>query len=203
MVDQKYCKKCSVLSVHISRKVPPFAPPFAPDDCEHEWVDVRPDSDIQQWTSTQDKPSLQEQANDLFDKPDTSLSLLVIDAGECCFLKVESGRYERKLFDDDMGGLGFRIIGHPFTAVRGAIDSQDKPYPRLERDWKGDIYLMLFAKQKAGDPDCMRIVTGDYDALSELAGHPLPIWDGGGTWTLLKGSEIPGIAMYRYTRGGE
>ena len=212
MVDQKYCKKCSVLSVHISRKVPPFAPPFAPDDCEHEWVDVLPDPDIQQWTSTQDKP-------------DTSLSLLVIDLGDSCVVKVERGEW---YVSKDSPSTYFitgevKVLEQPFAAVRDAIDSQDKPVPRIERaDVSGNERYRVVWNDSA-----YPIPVNVLDALSGVVGKPLPIyeptegkWERLNThdWTQAKKDAgeagyginthsfeeaVCPVKIWRYTRGGE
>jgi len=80
--------------------------------------------------------------------------------------------------------------------------------PRIERRNSPSVsdgqpvYLIRQDKDVANDKTALS--TSAYEALSELAGKPLPIYEPTeGNWTLLKGSEIPGIAMYRYTRGGE
>ncbi len=148
-------------------------------------------------------------------QPDTSLSLLVIDLGDSCVVKVEQGEIttHHNLFKY-LTEIGFwhskvhLITSKSFAAVRDAIDSQDKPVPRIERykpSTLDDYILICDPYDRAGfTANGRRVITRkELDALSQLAGHPLPIWDGGGKWTLLKGSEMPGIAMFRYTRGGE
>lgn len=133
---------------------------------------------------------------------ENELQLLVIDAGECCFLKVEKGRFETMLFDDDIGGLGFRIISHPFTKLREALEQ--KPVPRIEVDGGRMNYYRVVTDHVLESP---LICPDTYKALSQLAGKPLPVWEGG-KWTRLpKTSEYisdplddTGVKIWRYTR---
>lgn len=143
-------------------------------------------------------------------KPDTSLSLLVIDLGDSCVVKVERGDLDSALQIKDHRIVQRRdsvhLVEHPFAAVRDAIDSQDAPVPRIERRDTNStvdgmpVYLIRQDKDVANDGTALS--TSVYDALTAInAGKPLPIYEPTeGKWTLLKGSEIPGIAMYRYTR---
>lgn len=146
------------------------------------------------------------------DKPDTSLSLLVIDLGHSVLMSHESGREFRFempsgrefVFDETCDQYLTRDFS--FTQLRDAIDSQDKPLPRIERRDTNSrvdgmpVYLIRQDKDVANDGTALS--TSVYDALTAInAGKPLPIYEPTeGKWTLLKGSEIPGIAMYRYTR---
>lgn len=133
---------------------------------------------------------------------ENELQLLVIDAGECCFLKVEKGRFETMLFDDDIGGLGFRIISHPFTKLREALEQ--KPVPRIEVDGGRMNYYRVVTDHVLESP---LICPDTYKALSQLAGKPLPVWEGG-KWTRLpKTSEYisdplddTGVKIWRYKR---
>ena len=133
---------------------------------------------------------------------ENELQLLVIDAGECCFLKVEKGRFETMLFDDDIGGLGFRIISHPFTKLREALEQ--KPVPRIEVDGGRMNYYRVVTNHVLESP---LICPDTYKALSQLAGKPLPVWKGG-KWTgLPETSEYisdplddTGVKIWRYTR---
>lgn len=151
--------------------------------------------DYVQWTSTQDKL-------------DTSLSLLLIDLGESTVVKVERGEW---YVSKDSPSTYFitgevKVLEQTFAAVRDAIDSQDAPVPRIERRDTNStvdgmpVYLIRQDKDVANDGTALS--TSVYDALTAInAGKPLPIYEPTeGKWTLLKGSEIPGIAMYRYTR---
>ena len=135
---------------------------------------------------------------------ENELQLLVIDAGECCFLKVEKGRFETMLFDDDIGGLGFRIISHPFTKLREALEQ--KPVPRIERAESRYVDGALIIQSGGGE--FQHYLSPEvFDALSQLVGKPLPVWEGG-KWTRLpKTSEYigdpldgTGVTIWRFTR---
>ena len=163
--------------------------------------------------------------------PDTSLSLLVIDLGDSCVVKVEKG---------DVSELPQRIAGaqrtwndalfvvstpfHGFDGIREEVDG-DKPLPRIEKNLPCNkpytgIYQLITSEDD--DAKMHTLYQHEIDALSELAGKPLPIWDGGGTWTELPDAEaddrsatcdfsfgfraakdqLP-FKAWRYTRGGE
>ena len=133
---------------------------------------------------------------------ENELQLIIIDAGECCFLKVEKGRFETMLFDDDIGGLGFRIISHPFTKLREALEQ--KPVPRIEVDGNRMNYYRVVTDHVLESP---LICLDTYKALSQLAGKPLPVWEGGKWERLPKTSEYisdplddTGVKIWRYTR---
>lgn len=113
-----------------------------------------------------------------------SLSLLIIDLGNCCVVKVESGELPDALqgwcwlpfWESEQAKKVLPTTGAitaSFDQLKATLDG-DKPLPRLERDKKGDLRLHIF-KQWQGDE--LQIVSGDYDALSQLAGHPLPIYE--------------------------
>lgn len=70
-----------------------------------------------------------------------SLSLLVIDLGTSCVVKVEKGYLSLEPFclpGDEVRalvpGMNAHVLGHPFDEVRAAIDALDgeKPVPRIE-----------------------------------------------------------------------
>lgn len=125
-------------------------------------------------------------------KPETALQLLVIDLGDCCVLKVEKnaiGIQWLKLgtMQDKLVGLGdgvanstresngakiVHVLFEPFNKLRSAIDGLDgeRPVPRLERDNIG-YWLYEDAETKEDIP------IDTYSALSELAGHPLPVYE--------------------------
>jgi len=135
-------------------------------------------------------------------KPDTSLSLLVIDLGHSVLMSHESGREFRFempsgrefVFDETCDQYLTRDFS--FDQLRDAIDSQDKPVPRIERSWLGGYvrYTIFFHDTSFPLPN------NPYEALSQLVGHDLPIWDGGGKWELVSAVEVD---VWRYTRGGE
>lgn len=155
---------------------------------------------------SRDKPTLQEQANDLFGKPDTSLQLLLIDLGDSVCVKVESGRLPTNLVNTSQSALtesGPYLFFGTFAAVRDAIDSQDKPLPRLERQDRG-IYRLIADSDIDFD---VPIGQAHYDALSALADKPLPIYEPTeGKWERLAASENDGgwtglpVGVWRYRR---
>lgn len=102
------------------------------------------------------------------------LQLLVIDAGECCFVKVEAGRLDTKILDNDIGGLGFRIVQASFDQVREAIEA--KPVPRIERadPMVENGALLVYHDVEAEGPTFL--APDVFEALYQLAGKELPIW---------------------------
>lgn len=138
------------------------------------------------------------------DKPEPSLSLLIIDLGDNVIIKTERGELDVKL-----GGVTYqcRTTGlqmtsmHSFADVRAAIDGE-KPVPRIERN---DPVGYRFIHQDNLPLDAGHIwLSQEYNALSELAGKPLPIWEGG-KWTVIVNGYLAGVwklpvNIYRYTR---
>ena len=150
------------------------------------------------------------------------LSLLIIDLGNNqCVVKAE--RFTPSLPSGDwwlgVGGEAHdahsfqfkeagtvHLVDYPFADVRSAIDGE-KPLPRLEQDNadnKGSYVLYE-------DSDTQEyLAKPTYDALSKLAGHPLPIWTGG-TWTRLiekgplpfRNGQTSPCDIWQYTIGGE
>jgi len=127
----------------------------------------------------------------------TELQLLVIDLGDACVVKVEKGELDLPLFHTFSQDKSVRLSGHTFDELRKAIDGE-KPAIRLEDGYDEVGNFMLFT-----DKSWLVISSQQYDALSKLAGHPLPIYEGG-KWTDLMpkngvGWELP-INVWRYTR---
>lgn len=155
-------------------------------------------------------PTIDEMAGLLAPEPGTSLSLLIIDLGDSCAVKCESGKFERQIAGFMyIASTGSTIhIRKPFAAVRDAIDSQDsKRVPRIERRDTNSrvdgmpVYLIRQDKDVANDGTALS--TSVYDALTAInGGKPLPIWTGG-TWEMLNG-EMPKDSLpcniWRYTR---
>lgn len=148
------------------------------------------------------------------DDPPPSLSLLVIDLGDCCVVRVEKGCWAwptiGDLHLDSMGEGGRVLIDKPFADLRAALEG-GKPVPRIERE--GDDHLRVwtsYSPHSSGGSltKTFNINQEDYDALSELCGKPLPIWEGNGTWEQLYpfnesvGAQMPelGLRIWRYTR---
>lgn len=125
-----------------------------------------------------------------------ALSLLVIDLGDRCVVKVEKG---------DMSDKG--VIAHlcyyvsgiervrvgpvivfdmPFIDVQDAINRHfatgEKPLPRIDPPTNGNYTLHVGNVVK---PYTFEVPFEMLNALSQLAGHPLPVWTGGGEWVQL------------------
>jgi len=142
--------------------------------------------------------------NTFTDKPDSpELSLLVVDFGECCAVYHEHGASwcltvanQEYLFDDYCDMFAVKA---PFAAVREAISQA--PVPRIERMKGQDRYLLFQEKaQRSGYPNPSAIYQAEYAALSQLAGHELPVWSGG-TWKQLwnpSDLDLP-FQAWRYT----
>lgn len=132
----------------------------------------------------------------------TELQLLVIDLGDACVVKVEKGRLEDELlnvrdYDYIIDPVG--TVRGSFDEVRKAIDGE-KPVPRIERQTDNGAYCRLILPTPLTG---ISLSANEVHALSQLAGHPLPIYEGG-TWTDLMpkngvGWELP-INVWRYTR---
>jgi len=113
------------------------------------------------------------------DQPtEPSVSLLVVDFGDCVSIKMERGTKE----DIKLGyhvywyDKTFGISGVSFTELKAAIEGE-KPLPRLEYDRKGDVKLLLFPSDTAESTNTLQIVSGDYDGICAIAGHDLPIYE--------------------------
>ncbi len=139
-----------------------------------------------------------------FQTDNIELSLLVIDMGDSCAVKVEKGEIGLSvmfpLLLKSHGNVG--VTPHPFADARAAIDAsyviESPPVPRIERyDSKSHPYRLRNPWGVWTD-----LTDATYDCLSRLAGKPLPIWEPKqhGEWSLLKGSEHPGLKIYRYVR---
>lgn len=143
-----------------------------------------------------------------------TLSLMVIDLGESCVVKVEKGDVTTfwtmlwLKFRAPVGSKltytdGTQVVGYPFEKVREAIDGGEKPVPRIEMDnadKKGSYTLYE-------DSDTTEYIAKDtYDALSLITGCPLPVYEATGVWEEL--TEKPNVCfeqlpvtIWRYTRG--
>lgn len=138
------------------------------------------------------------------DTPD--LSLLILDLGDSCVIRVEKGLLPEFLRDrgyhHGAGDETFALYWRPFDQLAAALDGE-KPVPRIEK-LPNVNYRMCVGKH------LHYLSPSEYDALSQLAGHPLPIYSGG-KWTqlpsaaekgihALKAQEMLPIAIWRYTR---
>lgn len=130
---------------------------------------------------------------------DPELQLLVIDMGDTCVVKVEKGHWDVStlIYPSDVWTTeSVNVMRFPFSRIREAIEQ--KPIPRIEyRD--SDYHLVWDESEVYGD----KVIggTGAFNALSELAGKPLPIWEGG-VWEELNKTERErsGLSVWRYTR---
>lgn len=154
-------------------------------------------------------------------KPDTSLSLLVIDLQTSCVVKVERGEYDiytgheiaPAIYDPVREGQS--VTDHrPFTELRNAIDG-DKPVPRIEKNLPCNkpytgIYQLITSEDD--EAKMHTLYQHEIDALSELAGKPLPIYTPTeGKWERI-GRQVQGhgpvfdlsddlpVKIWRYTR---
>ena len=119
----------------------------------------------------------------------TELQLLLVDYVHCCTVQGEKGQWtytfengERLVLENG----AVEVIYKTFAELREAIDGV-KPVPRIERyDLSANEDYILICEPYArhtGTTTGRRVISREeLDALSELAGKPLPIWAGGGTW---------------------
>lgn len=131
--------------------------------------------------------------------PDT-LSLLVLDMGDCCVVKVESGQFDYPTgWPRYLQMRGSIIVDWTFGQLRAALDGE-KPVPRIE-DKNGFHNEYTIVSEHGTN----RITRTAYNALSQLAGHPLPIWEGNGKWTNLIDDcscnfQLVPFGIWRYSR---
>lgn len=134
----------------------------------------------------------------------TELQLLVIDMGNAVVVKVEKGEVALKIGNglwlcNTEPAKATQVFYRDFQTVREAIDGA-KPVPRIERC---DTTEQSYAITNVDGDGVGILYQTAYDALSKLAGKPLPIWTGG-TWEDLLplpdigiGWELP-IGVWRY-----
>ena len=135
---------------------------------------------------------------------ENELQLLVIDLGDYCVVKVEKGEIAFKigeilwlLYESQA-----KLMYKDFNAIREAIEQ--KPVPRIEVDRNSMNYYRVVTNHVLESP---LICPDTYKALSQLAGKPLPVWEGGKWERLPKTSEYisdplddTGVKIWRYTR---
>jgi hypothetical protein len=135
---------------------------------------------------------------------ENKLQLLVIDLGDYCVVKVEKGEIAFKigeilwlLYESQA-----KLMYKDFNAIREAIEQ--KPVPRIEVDGNSMNYYRVVTNHVLESP---LICPDTYKALSQLAGKPLPVWEGGKWERLPKTSEYisdplddTGVKIWRYTR---
>lgn len=136
-----------------------------------------------------------------------ALSLLIIDMGDCCVVKVEKGTWH-----PDGGPHEYHrnhyLLSWTFTDLRAALD--DAPVPRIEASWSqngsGDIVPNGYYVYVDNNDRNEHWPQSRYDALSQLAGKPLPVWEGNGKWEELNPPPTVGISWelpftaWRYSR---
>ncbi len=101
-------------------------------------------------------------------KPEPSLSLLVIDLGDSCVVKVEKGEWKRRTVTLYRGSATITL---PFQRLREELDGE-KPVPRIERD---DIKIYERYRIYFNDTS-YPLPLNVWDAICELVGKPLPIY---------------------------
>jgi hypothetical protein len=144
----------------------------------------------------------------------SELQLLVIDLGSSCLIQLEQdpkgislmlptlydAPKEQTILFEMTNPVLVRV---PFETIRAAIDAMagEKGEPRIERSPDGTYYT-LFRKETIDHLD-----QGAFNALSELAGKPLPVWDPKkGEWRQIQAgmgafqTDLP-VAIWRYTKG--
>jgi hypothetical protein len=150
------------------------------------------------------------------------LQLLVIDMGDACVVKVEKGdKSWLKYRDDHIATSAFQMVTgdlrvfrfdtelsrfRSFTDLRAAIEAEvEKPLPRIERTVGGCMFAYDLHLGRVQDCPEKRfgLMYDDYDALTKLAGKPLPIYEGG-TWKRVatgKHSNNEGMPdIWRFTK---
>lgn len=121
---------------------------------------------------------------------DIELSLLVIDLGSECVVKVEKGHLPDNFcgLTNSVGESNSVMLDVSFTDLRAALEGE-KPYPHIEDLGYADkrpCYRLRLVED--GTPD-LPLGQVDLDALSQLCGKPLPIWSGG-TWQKMNQQRI-------------
>jgi len=106
---------------------------------------------------------------------ETSLQLLVIDFGDSCVVKVEKGEWHR---DAVCKYQGSTTITLPLERLREELDGE-KPVPRIEPPTNGNYTLHVGNVVK---PYTYELAFEVINALSKLAGTPLPIYEPTGKW---------------------
>lgn len=116
-----------------------------------------------------------------------SLRLLVIDLGDSCVVKVEKGKCPMFSFTQHCKTL---LVHQPFAQIRAKIDS-GLPRLLLKDDGRYELQFKTYQgdSHRSFKPEA-------YDALSQLAGKPLPIYTDG--WVQL--GEVEGAKMWRYKK---
>lgn len=141
-------------------------------------------------------------------KPEPSLQLLVIDIIGTCLVIAERGGIPKSVFRLPGSFLSdFRYyVDDPFDVVKTAIDGE-KPHTRLEKNQTEAEYRYKISWRSDTDYENWTTISdGEYDALSELAGKPLPIYEGGVWKKLLASDSKVGIdigecvSIWRFTR---
>ena len=134
----------------------------------------------------------------------SELSLLVIDLGDSCVVKVEKGDVSQLdlPLDSDRIISNSWIYDGTFTDIRAAIDAlaDEPPVPRIERTFSKGLKLDydLISQNEIGV-----LSQEDYDALSELAGKSLPVYEPRkGEWKQIDAGHKR-FSAWIYTRGGK
>lgn len=133
----------------------------------------------------------------------SALQLLIVDMGDCCCVRVEQGslptnitgwQQDRRLTSK---GTSF-LFDMQFADLRAALE--DKPVPRIESNGEGGYHFIV-----AGREDSW-LTGAEYTALCEIAGHRLPVYEGGKWEQIMEGvgehtaSDVLHLPIWRYRR---
>ncbi len=115
-----------------------------------------------------------------------SLSLLVIDLGDICCVRVETGEwYFNNLYRNNTTGT--YVYDRPFDQLKAALESA--PVPRIERR-DDDKYSLIEDEGIPVEHICKRSVA----VIETVIGRPLRIWEGG-KWEQLWPAPEPSFAF--------
>ncbi len=134
----------------------------------------------------------------------SELSLLIIDLGDSCVVKVEKGDFAYDISGQEQGPIdegSTMLIQQSFSAVREAIDSLpvNKSVPRIEQTTDG--FMVFPAKAEVAYQSQYFVHNRAYEALTKLAGVEIPVWKSG-TWKQYDPppyTDLP-VAIWRFTR---
>lgn len=161
------------------------------------------------------------------DVKEIELSLLIIDLGDSCVVKVEKGRQSYET-DANRTWLRFPHGGdvelwqgkvftlHSFEMTKTAIDALDTPpVPRVERE--NGLYELWFQDFVPGMQQAGKVVISDtiFKSLCQLTGVEISVYERKGEWkqllmhrtdslnqdTLVRYIDDLPLSVWRYTRG--
>lgn len=152
-------------------------------------------------------PPSTENAYTLVNKAKPELQLLIIDLGDSCVVKVESGILDWTLTDVVRRDSLPIVTDFPFDIVQANLDAMagDKPVPRIERTRPGSVtdYDLHLSADDRRPIRSYSLFRSELAALSELAGKPLPIWTPRkGEWKRVQSFDLHDGNPVRNDEGG-